>query len=143
MIDTSIDLQEFDEAFATPPIDMGEVADGTYTARISDVSLLRSKAGNPMVVWDLRIIGPESQGRHLKKRRAITDKTITFVREELETCGLTLNKMSELSGQLHRMIDLDLEVSKVTRNGDSNIYFKRRTDVASSPNELADDELPF
>jgi hypothetical protein len=143
MIDTSIDLQEFDTAFESASSPNGEVPDGTYTARICDVSLLRSKAGNPMLVWDLRILGPESQGRMLKKRRAITDKTIAYVRQELETCGLTMNKMSELNGQLHRMIDLDLEILKTTRNSDTNIYFNRRMELTSASIELTDDDLPF
>ncbi len=143
MIDTTIDLHEFDEAFANAPSEVGEVPDGSYTVRITDVSLSRSKAGNPMLVWDLRILGPESQGRILKKRRAITDKTLAWVRKDLEMCGLTLNLISELSGQVHRMIDLDLEVSKTTRNGDTSIFFNRRVELGKAVDELPDDDLPF
>ena len=143
MIDTSIDLQEFDTAFESASAPNGEVPDGTYTARICDVSLLRSKAGNPMLVWDLRILGPESQGSLLKKRSAITDKSITYIRQELETCGLTMNKMSELNGQLHRMIDLDIEITRTTRNNDSRIYFNRRVEPGGASVELTDDDLPF
>ncbi len=143
MIDTSIDLQEFDTAFETAPTLAGEVPDGTYTARIADVSLLRSKAGNPMLVWDLRILSPEAEGGFLKKRRAITEKTLTWVRQDLETCGLTLHKMSELNGQLHRMIDIDIEITKTTRNNDTSIYFNRRVEPGVSSPELTDDDLPF
>jgi len=143
MIDTSIDLQEFDEAFASAPTSLGELTDGTYTARVTDVSLLLSKAGNPMLVWDLRILGPEFAGKLLKKRRAITHNNITFVRKELETCGLMLGKMSELNGQIHRMVDLDIEITRLTRNGDSNIYFNRRIEADSEPLELSADDLPF
>jgi len=62
VIDTSIDLQEFDEAYASAPTSIGEVSDGTYNVRVTDVSLLRSRAGNPMLVWDLRILGPRVRG---------------------------------------------------------------------------------
>lgn len=143
MIDTSIDLQEFDDVFASNG-ETAEVADGDYTARIHDVSLTRSKAGNPMLVWDLKILGPEFQGRQLKKRRAITDKTVPYVKRDLETCGLTLSKMSELNGQIHRMIDLDIEITKVTRGGSPDIFFNRRVGEGKPySKDVPDDDLPF
>ena len=41
------------------------------------------------------------------------------------------------------MIDLDLEISKTTRNGDTNIWLNRRAQPATDSTGLTDDDLPF
>lgn len=142
MIDTTIDLSEFDNAFSANG-EEDALPDGVYTARISDVDLTRSRTGNPMITWKLVIDGPDYPGRAVIKRRAITDKTVRFVRRDLEACGLTLDRLSGLSSQMYRMVDQRMEIRKYTHNGEANIYFNGKIEAEPLFAGEPGDDLPF
>ncbi len=122
-----------------------EVPDGTYDVRIEDVELYTSpSSGNPVLKYTLRILGPEHANRIMWKRRAITDKTRSYVVDELRICGLEDLKFASLAQQLPDLIGVELEVSRKTNGENTNIYFKKQcgdTRAASSVEE--DDEIPF
>lgn len=117
-----IDLSRFDEEYAraetrradAQPI-YEDIPDGFYDACIEDVHLGQTAStGNPMIVWRLRIRGPECEGRAITKVRIITEKTLTFVKRDLETLHLHLDRLSDLPARTEEMIDREVRIFKRT-----------------------------
>jgi hypothetical protein len=139
-----IDLSTFDDAFqgaAAARTGLAEepVPDGLYETLVEDVQLVRSsRSGNPMLVWRLRITGAEHTDRKLFKRRVITEKSLPFVREDLERCGVALDRFSDLPHRLYEMRSLPMRVVKKTNGEWTDIYFLR-----TEPQPELDDNLPF
>jgi hypothetical protein len=145
-VDFGAALRRFDRKFErvqVPQRTYDEVPDGRYDVCVEDVELGQSRNGNPMLKWTLRITGPNQINRRLFKRRAITDNTLAYLKEELSACGVSLDRISDLPDQLSRLRGLELPVVKVSRNGDSNIYFRsgKRNYAPASPG--TDDDTPF
>jgi hypothetical protein len=143
--DVDIDLSRFDQAVQTetkPRTQFQEIPDGRYDVRIEDVELYKSpSSGNPVLKYTLRVLGPTHTNQLMWKRRGITEKTREYVMEELETCGLELEKFSDLKYHLHDLIGVELQVTRKSRGEDVNIYFNDQLDGTS--NKGADDDLPF
>ncbi|MBI4889982.1 MAG: hypothetical protein HY821_05100 [Acidobacteria bacterium] len=156
----SVDLREFDEDFARaesrPPSAEGmysDVPDGVYDTQVEDVVLGRtSSTGNPMIVWKLRIQGPQCQGRTLSKSRVITPKTIAFVKEDLERLEIQLDRLSDLNHRLDEMIDKTIRVFKKTNQERRwvDVFFLRARKgpesegtVESAWSTGTNDDLPF
>ncbi len=135
------DLSQFDEDYSTaeaPSFD--EIPDGKYQVRIDGVRLAETHAGVPMIKWDLLIIAGSQEGRRIFKNSVITSASLPFVKGDLHTLGLSLTKFSELSERLEDLLDATLEVNKRTRGDYSNVYFNKRIEIASAPEE---DSIPF
>ena len=45
---------------------------------------------------------------------------------DLHTCGLDLDKLSELPSNLEKLINVKLEITKRTRGENENVYINRR-----------------
>ncbi len=157
-----VDLRDFDDEFARaqsrPPsaeTAYEEIPDGVYETRIEDVTLNRtSSTGNPMIIWKLRIRGPQCEGRTLSKVRVITAKTVSFVKEDLDRLDMKLEKLSDLNGRLDEMVDREVRVFKRTNPERqwSEVYFLRGRKAPQSEQRAAspspwktgtDDDLPF
>ncbi|MBM3785727.1 MAG: hypothetical protein FJW30_15285 [Acidobacteria bacterium] len=146
--DEPIDLSRFNtlyraEPSAEAPVHAAGIPDGRYEVVVAEAILTRSSNGNPMVRWLLRISGATFRDRIIRKHRAITDKTIGFVRKELEVCGLQLDNFSDLAHRVHEMEGVELEITKVTKGEDSNIYFNRAITSRTQPSGMTEDDLPF
>ncbi|MBL0161115.1 MAG: DUF669 domain-containing protein [Bryobacterales bacterium] len=155
MVD-AIDLSEFDPEFqrasSQAPRDtyQEEIPDGFYDARVEDVSLNRvQSSGNPMVIWRLRILGPQHQGRAISKVRIITQKTVGFLKEDLRKLGLEMSSLKELNGRMDEMVHRHIGIMKRTQPDRrwTDVHFvKPRPESAPretrAPAELEDD-LPF
>lgn len=141
-----VDLSRFETLFqATKTVSKiaAPVPDGVYRATIEDMNLGVSHAsGNPQVKWTLRILGPSQQRRLLYKRNGISEKSLPYLVEELERCGVNLAKFSELEKHLPGMIGLEIEVAKKTKGEMANIYINK---LLSAPPvfDTVDDDLPF
>ena len=112
---TPIDLTSFDEEYASAPVeDRSEPPDGKYQVNVEKVELTRSKEkGDPMLKWQLRILGPSQQGRMLfRNNMIVTPDNIKWLKNDLALCGLLLDKLSDLPNQLERLLDVKLEVTK-------------------------------
>lgn len=141
----AVDLSHFDDAYAKanlPAQDApgAEVPDGFYETLVEDVVMGRTpRSGNPMISWRLLIQGPTNAGQRLTKHRVITEKTLSFLKDDLSRFGLQMARLSELQSRLDEMRSREMRVMKRTRDGWVDIYFVRQQ---RGPAEL-DDKLPF
>jgi hypothetical protein len=120
----------------------GDIPDGTYDAVIEDARVTETTStGRPIVIWKLRIQGPQAVNRVVTKNRVITENTLGYLREDLEKCRLQVSRLSELPARLGELVDRPVCVEKRTKDGKTNFYF-RWTSNRSSHNGLGDD-VPF
>lgn len=152
--DDTMDLAQFDDDFVSADVeekDFEAVPDGKYQVKVDRVELARSEtSGNPMLKWALKILGPTHKGRLLWRNNVIASKdNVKWLKQDLYTCGLQMDKLSDLPGKLETLLDVGLEVTKRTKNEFENIYFNRRI-VLSDENAAApsaghdvDDMIPF
>jgi hypothetical protein len=148
-----IDLSRFDEEYAkTTPSGPAkepsayEVPDGAYSTTVEDAFLTKTRnTGNPMLVWRLRITSGAETGRTLTKTRVITEKTLPFLREDLNRIGVDVGRLSELNGRLREMLDREVPVFKKTKDGWPEVSFCRRSPASGDgkPAPEVDDDLPF
>jgi hypothetical protein len=127
--DSGIDLTRLDEAFQRAKFKEGEngreeVPDGYHNTQVEDVRLSKTpRTGNPMLSWKLRIVSEDFEGRTLNKNRVITEKTLAFLKDDLERCGVRLSRLSDLSLHLDEMLGLKINVLKKTKDQWTDIYF--------------------
>lgn len=126
-----IDLTQFDEDFAEAEVeerDFEPIPDGKYQVNVERVELTRAQtSGNPMLKWTLRIIAPRFRGRLLWRNNVMaTRENIKWLKTDPHTCGLDLEKLSDLPANLEKLIGVKLEVTKRTRGENENVYFNRR-----------------
>ena len=149
-----LDLAQFDDDFETAEVEekeFDEIPDGKYQVKVDRVELTRSEtSGNPMLKWALKILGPAHKGRLLWRNNVIASKdNVKWLKQDLYTCGLQIEKLSELSGKLEILLDIGLEVTKRTKNEFENIYFNRRIVLddsdagGSADGQDVNDMIPF
>lgn len=150
----TMDLAQFDDDFVSADVeekDFEAVPDGKYQVKVDRVELTRSEtSGNPMLKWALKILGPTHKGRLLWRNNVIASKdNVKWLKQDLYTCGLQMDKLSDLPGKLETLLDVGLEVTKRTKNEFENIYFNRRIVLsdedaaAPSAGHDVDDMIPF
>jgi hypothetical protein len=125
-----LDLAQFDEDFAQAEVEDREfepIPDGKYQVNVERVELTRAQtSGNPMLKWTLRVIAPRFQGRLLWRNNVMaTRENIKWLKTDLHTCGLDLDKLSELPNNLDKLLNVKIEVTKRTRGENENVYFNR------------------
>ena len=126
-----IDLAQFDDDFAHAEVEEREfetIPDGKYQVNVERVELTRAQtSGNPMLKWTLRILAPKFRGRLLWRNNVMaTRENIKWLKTDLHTCGLNLDKLSELPTNLEKLINVKLEITKRTRCENENVYINRR-----------------
>ena len=139
-------LARFDEEWtkaAVPPDDLyPDVPAGIYDAVIEDAQLTETvSTGRPMVIWKLRIRGPQAANRVVTKNRVITENTLQYLREDLEKCRLAVSRLSELPARLGELVDRPIGIEKRTKDGHANIYF--RWQANRNGQGVTDDDIPF
>ena len=142
---TDLDLAQFDDDFAEAPVEEREfedIPDGKYQVNVDKVELTRAQSsGNPMLKWTLKILGPRFAGRLLWRNSVMASKeNLKWLKTDLHTCGLEIEKLSELPARLGDLLDVKLEVTKRTKGESENIYFNRRIvveDLAPEDDSLA------
>mgnify|MGYP005835254191 CR=1 FL=1 len=152
--DQPIDLSAYNEDYAraevrAPDPSSSSVPDGFYDVRIEEARLSRTaRTNNPMIVWRLRILGPSHEGAVLSKTRVITQKTLPFLKQDLELLGLQLDRLSDLALHLDATAGQTLRISKkLSANGWTDIYFLKPMASAAAAGdgfpEGIEDTLPF
>ena len=142
---SDLDLAQFDDDFAEAPVEEREfedIPDGKYQVNVEKVELTRAQSsGNPMPKWTLKILGPRFAGRLLWRNSVMASKeNLKWLKTDLHTCGLDIEKLSDLPARLGDLLDVKLEVTKRTKGESENIYFNRRIvveDLAPEDDSLA------
>ncbi len=134
----TIDLSQFDDDFNLLKAEKREfepVPDGNYKVVVERVELTRSrKTNNPLLKWTLQILGPQCEGRLLWRNNMLqTRENLQWLKNDLYVCDLILEKVSDLPANLHKLLDIELEVSKRTKGERENVYFNRRILVETGP----------
>lgn len=145
---SDLDLAQFDDDFSEAPIEEREfedVPDGKYQVKVEKVELTRAQSsGNPMLKWTLKILGPRSAGRLLWRNSVMASKeNLKWLKTDLHTCGLVIEKLSELPARLGDLLDVTLEITKRTKGDSENIYFNRRIVIEDMAPEGDDSLAPF
>lgn len=135
--DNEFDLSQFDDDFATASVeekDFDAIPDGKYQVMVDRVEITRSQtSGNPMLKWTLKILTPNLKGRLLWRNNVMATKdNIKWLKQDLYTCGLQLEKLSDLPSHLESLLNVTLEITKRTRGENENIYFNRRLHLEDS-----------
>jgi hypothetical protein len=131
---SGVDLGQFDEDFhnaqpESPSGDFEEVPDGKYQAEIYKVELTTSSTTHkPMLKMGLRILAPHHVNRLLWRNSVFTPNTVQYIKADLQTCGLRLDKLSDLPKHLEQLLDVRLEVTKKSKGEYTNIYLNTRID---------------
>lgn len=124
------DLSGFDDDFVEAPLEDrdDEIPDGRYQAVVERAELTHARSsGNPMLKWQLRILGPSSVGRVLWRHNVIaTRENLRWLKKDLHTCGLHLERLSELQANLNRLLGVVVEVVVRTAGENRNTYLNRR-----------------
>jgi len=145
---SDLDLAQFDDDFAEAPVEEREfedVPDGKYQVKVEKVELTRAQSsGNPMLKWTLKILGPRCAGRLLWRNSVMASKeNLKWLKTDLHTCGVDLDKLSDLPNRLGDLLDVTLEITKRTKGENENIYLNRRV-VVEDLGDAGDDSLaPF
>ena len=152
MANNSIDLTQLDDDFRSEtPAELSDresVPDGKYQVTVEKVELTEAQSsGNPMLKWTLRVIAPKFVNRLMWRNSVITHNTLKYVKTDLHTCGLDLDRLSELPKHLKKLLDVKLEVTKKTKGDNENIYFNSRIVNDRTPSkfrqEAGDALVPF
>ena len=149
-----IDLSAFDDDYAraatrAPEPAASALPDGYYDARIEEARLTRTaRTNNPMVLWRLRILGPSHEGAAVTKTRVITQKTLGFLKEDLELLGMQLDRLSSLETRLDETVHQNVRIlKKLSGSGWTEIYFVKPHARAAAADaafpEGVEDNLPF
>jgi len=136
------DLARLDDEWtktAVPSGDMyADIPDGTYDAVIEEAYLTETTStGRPMVIWKLRIRGPQAVNRLVTKNQVITENTLGILRQDLEKCRLQISRLSELPARLGELADRPIGLQKFTKDGKTNFYFRWGAN-RTSPNSPGD-----
>ena len=140
------DLTQFDEKWTKTSVAADEmyndIPDGSYDAVIEDARVREtSSTGRLVVLWKLRIQGPQAVNRVVTKNRVITENTLGYLREDLEKCRLQVSRLSELPSRLGELVDRPVGLEKRTKDGKTNFYFRWGSN-RTSQHSLGDD-VPF
>ena len=138
MNEDRVDLSYLDDEYAeteVPEQEFSPIPDGKYQVLVerAEISTAQS-SGNPMLKWTLRILGPAFRDRLLWKNSVLLSGLLQYVKKDLQTCGVHIQKISDLPDQLEKLLDLKLEITKKTKGENENIYFNKLISGASEDN---------
>jgi len=138
MNEDRVDLSYLDDEYEeteVPEQEFSPIPDGKFQVLVDKVELTTAQStGNPMLKWTLRILGPAYRERLLWKNSVLLSGLLQYVKKDLQTCGIHIQKISDLPDQLEKLLDLKLEITKKTKNENENIYFNKLISGASEEN---------
>lgn len=147
--DSTVDLTSLDEEFAAADGQLDDVPDGKYEVVVEQVELITAKSsGAPTLRWTGRIAADPHRGRCLFKYSVLTARSLPFFKGDLKKCQVELGKLSELPGQLQRLLGLRLEVSKKKQGDFTRINILRLlsngagTNGNAAPGAAGNGDLP-
>jgi hypothetical protein len=148
-MNNDFDLTQFDDDYANAEIkesEFDDVPDGKYIVNIDRVELTKSKKGNDMLKWSLCIQSGQYEGRLLWKYNMIaTAENVAWLKRDLQSCGLILEKLSDLPANLVKLLDVKMELSKKQKGEFSNLYFGKIAGHTGFEDKAIqdNDDIPF
>lgn len=138
-----VDLSTFDDDFESAEVrePFEDLPDGKYQVNVETVNIdsHAPKDGGavvPTVKWKFKVLTGDHAGRLIFKTNYLRDKTaVGFLKNDLVTCGLKIDKLSHLRDNLERLLDLKLAVQvKRTKSKTSdaeyvNVYINKLLDI--------------
>jgi hypothetical protein len=122
---TGGELSRFDAEWIKTRGPADDIPDGVYDAVIEAVRLSETRStGRPVVIWTIRIEGPRAVNRVVRKNKVISERTLPFLKDDLEKCGLRISRLSELGGRLDEMTGRPVQIERRTKGGRVNFYFR-------------------
>jgi len=140
------DLARFEDQWTKTAVSSGDqysdMPDGTYDAIIEEARLTETTStGRPVVIWRMRIQGPQEVNRLVTKSQVITENTLGMLKDALEKCHIQVSRLSELPAKLAELTDRPIGLDKRTKDGRSNFFFRWTT--SQSKKVDLDDDIPF
>lgn len=135
-------LEEFEEAFQEAPEskDSDRVPDGKYLVAVEKVELTQAKTtGKNMLKWQLRILSPKNCANRVLFRNNMmaSAENVKWLKQDLCTCGLKLEKLTDLPNRLHELLDVQLEVTARTRGEHQNVYLNKRVTLEGNFSKMS------
>ena len=137
--DFSTDLAAFDDEYkgteAAEKKDFEPVPNGRYQAKIDKIYLSRAESsGDIMLKWELLIISGKYEGRRLFRNNMIaTPDNLSWLKTDLKTIGIILEKTSDLPNRLEEFLDIVVQVSVRNRKEDDkefmNVYLNKKLNI--------------
>jgi hypothetical protein len=124
--DLTREVASLDQEYAQiRPVD--EIPEGRYKVEVERVTLTRSRAGTPMLMWTLRLSERVAGNRRLWRNHLLNSDqdNLHFVKRDLKLVGIHLDRLSDLAAHLDELIGIRLEISVYYRDGGQRITFKR------------------
>lgn len=131
--------------------DRFNIDEGCYFARLTDVEMAESKAGNPMWVWHFAITRGKYEGRDLRTFTSLTPKALFKLEEVGKALGIYVKgkplkfKKSDVVGK-----EVVLDISTEEYNGRMNPTVNKVRSVEEAGHEVDDtgsapgsDDIPF
>ena len=139
------DLSKYNgETYEIRDGDFDEVPNGAYQVRVHKVQLTTSQAGNDVLNWQFKIIGPKHAGRLILRSNVMTTHANReWLVNDLHRCGLKITQLEELPPRLGELLDVCLEVKKETKGEYSNVYINRRIVIDDLGADEDDSLTPF
>jgi len=105
------------------------VVEGAHATRDRTTKTDDHPRGEPMIVWNLKIIGGEHDGRYLRRKQSINSATYKQVIADLQLCDVHCNA-ENLLANLPRVRGVELDIA-VSGDATRTITFSRRLDNKS------------
>jgi len=143
---TSAPLSKFDELYSAATVGEGtpfnnvnsDIPDGEYEAVVEDIALTHGSTSTSTIVWTFKIFGGSHSDRLLRKVRPISERTISWVKEDLTKCGLKLDVFSDLSNRIDELRGARVAVLK---RGDNDFGVHIQWPKKAQPH--SGEEIPF
>jgi hypothetical protein len=143
-------LEQFDAAWAEAPEEDSyeNLPDGKYQVSIQEVRFENAKnSGRLQLAWVFEVLnsGP-NMGRKLFHYRGLDkEESVGWMKKEIYTCGLRVEKVSELPEMLDQLLDRVVEITLKTKKKDGqeyqNCFINKLLD---EPNfDARDEDVPF
>ena len=137
-----MNLKHLDEAWKNTTADnndRSDLPDGKYLCRVDQLELKESKSGKPMLAWQLVVIDGKHKGRKLfRNSMLVTEENLKYLKKDLLSCGLELDRISDLPGELNSLLDIEIQVTAKTKGEHQNVWIDKRVGIGDGP-----DEVPF
>lgn len=140
---------EFDDQYEEIEVgDQNTLDEGKYTLLING-KLNQTRDGNPAIIWECRVLGPNHVGLEFSLWRAFDPEkpdTIKWRKKELDLLGIKC-KPSEFAENIALFQNLQVECTAKKNDQYTNIYFNKLIEDPSAVDEQqqfpADSEVPF